>query len=103
VLIRSAQERAGNFHPTMAPHNVYRCLGEDKWLAIAVDSDHEWSALCEAMGRPSLATDSRFATALARKRNEAELDEAVAAWTAGQQHIAAMHALQAAGVAAAAV
>jgi crotonobetainyl-CoA:carnitine CoA-transferase CaiB-like acyl-CoA transferase len=103
VLNRTVQERAANYHPTMAPHNVYRCLGDDKWLAIAVASDAEWASLCHVMGRPELATDPRFATALARKRHEAALDENVAAWTRGRGHIAAMHALQAANVAAAAV
>jgi benzylsuccinate CoA-transferase BbsF subunit len=103
VLNRFVQERAGNYHPTMAPHNVYRCLGEDKWLAIAVDSDEQWASLCGVMARADLATDARFATALARKRNEQLLDEAVAEWTSGRQHIEAMHVLQAAGVPAAAV
>src|SRR5688572_3685428 len=36
VLNRNVQQRAANWHPTMVPHNVYRCAGDDKWLAIAV-------------------------------------------------------------------
>jgi benzylsuccinate CoA-transferase BbsF subunit len=103
VLNRNVQQRAANWHPTMAPHNVYRCQGEDNWLAIAVEGDEAWHSLCQVLQRPDLASDSRFATSLARKRNEAALDEEVARWSVTQNHIAAMNALQAAGVAAAAV
>jgi crotonobetainyl-CoA:carnitine CoA-transferase CaiB-like acyl-CoA transferase len=50
------------------------------------------------MERPELATDGRFATAPARKANEAELDRIVADWTARFGHYEAMHILQRAGV-----
>lgn len=103
VLNGRVQERASNFHPTMAPHNVYRCRGEDNWLAIAVETDFQWAALCDAMDRRELAAEPRFATAMARKRNEEAVDAAVSSWAAGQDHIQAMHCLQAAGVPAAAV
>jgi crotonobetainyl-CoA:carnitine CoA-transferase CaiB-like acyl-CoA transferase len=33
------------------------------------------------MGRPELAADTRFVDAASRKRNEAEIDEIVSAWT----------------------
>ena len=33
------QGRLGNSDKHMAPHGVYRCLGEDKWVAIAVSND----------------------------------------------------------------
>jgi crotonobetainyl-CoA:carnitine CoA-transferase CaiB-like acyl-CoA transferase len=98
VLNGRVQERAANRHPTMAPHNVYPCEGEDRWLAIAVGTDAEWSALCEIMGRPDLASDIRFATTLARKRNENEIDAIVSAWTRGRERFEAMHRLQGAGV-----
>ena len=29
----------GNHDDAMAPHNTYKCRGEDKWIAIAVSSD----------------------------------------------------------------
>jgi benzylsuccinate CoA-transferase BbsF subunit len=103
VLNRNVQQRAANWHPTMAPHNVYRCRGEDRWLAIAIDRDSTWQALCRVIGRDQLATDPRFATSIARKRNEAALDEEIALWTATRGHIEAMDMLQAAGVAASAV
>jgi crotonobetainyl-CoA:carnitine CoA-transferase CaiB-like acyl-CoA transferase len=97
------QQRAGNRHPALAPHGIYRCKGEDSWIAIAVRSDREWRALCRVMRRPGLAEDERFATLLARKRNEDEVDKVLSQWTLETEHISAMHELQSAGVPAAAV
>jgi benzylsuccinate CoA-transferase BbsF subunit len=97
------QQRNANKHAAMSPHNVYRCRGDDKWLAITVGTDASWAALCAVMGRPELTAAAEFATVSARKRNEAAVDEAVAAWAAGQDHIEAMNRLQGAGVAAGAV
>src|SRR5207302_796469 len=49
VLGAGPVTRRGNRHPAMAPHNVYRCAGEDEWLSIAVGSDAEWEALCRVI------------------------------------------------------
>ena len=73
--------RIGNHDPHMSPHNVYRCVNEDEWVAIAVQSDNEWAKMCKVMGQPDLATDSRFATLVSRKRNEATLDDLISDWT----------------------
>ncbi len=93
--------RRGNSDELMAPHNVYPCWGVDRWLAIAVETDGEFAALCRIMEMPQLATDSRFVDAAARKRNEAALDEIVASWTRRQDRDYAANRLGAAGVAAA--
>lgn len=86
-------------HPRVAPHNVYPCRGDDRWCAIAVFTDEEWTGLCDAMGQPSWTRDARFATNDARAENEEALDGLIGDWT--RQHEAAdvMAALQAAGVA----
>ena len=76
--------RIGNHDPHMSPHNVYRCAGDDQWVAIAVQSDDEWARLCEVMGRPELATDPKFGTLEARKQNESALDELIGDWTCRQ-------------------
>src|SRR5262249_37593388 len=44
----------------------------DGWMTIAVVADRDWPTLCEAMGRPDLADDPRFATLAARAANVAE-------------------------------
>ncbi len=93
--------RKGNKDELMAPHNVYPCWGIDRWLAIAVETNEEFAALCEVMEMPQLASDPRFVDAAARKRNEAELDEIVASWTRKQDRDHAANRLAVAGVAAA--
>ncbi|HEY8491945.1 MAG TPA: CoA transferase [Dehalococcoidia bacterium] len=93
----------GNRHPLHAPHGVYPCAGDDQWVAVACESDEEFRRLCDAIGRPELAEDPRFATEAARLQHQDELDDAVRAWTSGRDHYQAMHQLQAAGVTAGAV
>lgn len=95
--------RMGNRHPTMSPHNVYRCAGEDAWAAIAVGSDEEFGRLCRVIGAPELAADARFATAAGRKACEDALDARIEAWTRERTARDVERALQAAGVAAGAV
>ena len=92
--------RIGNHDPHMSPHNVYRCAGDDKWVAIAVQTDDEWARLCEVMGHPELATDARFATLEARKRNEERLDEFIGDWTCRRSPEEVTRQLQGDGIAA---
>ncbi len=95
--------RSGNSHYKYAPHGVYRCSGDDRWLAIAVTCEEQWIALCNVMGVPALAQDKRFRDESARKTNEADLNGIIAAWTKERDAVEVMNALQAAGVPAGAV
>ncbi len=97
------QTTLGNRDPSRAPQGVYPCAGDDSWLAISCRDDAEFAALCSVMGRLDLAADPRFAGTLARYHHQDELDAAIAAWTAGQDHYTAFHLLQQAGVTAAPV
>ena len=92
--------RQGNKDPLMVPHNTYRCLGEDRWMAIAVETAEEWAAFCQTVGHPEWRDNERFADAHARHQNEEELDALINQWT--KQHLAeeATALLQAHGVAA---
>jgi benzylsuccinate CoA-transferase BbsF subunit len=90
----------GNAHPTMAPHNNYRCAGDDAWVAIAVRSEAEWQAFCQATGHPNWADDPRFADAYLRMQHRDELDTLITTWTSQRTPYDAMEILQAAGVAA---
>jgi benzylsuccinate CoA-transferase BbsF subunit len=92
--------RAGNSDPLMAPHNLYRCKGEDKWISIAVASEAEWAGLREAMGNPAWADDPAFATAAGRRDNAARLDALIGEWTSDHGPYELMEQLQDAGVAA---
>ncbi len=93
----------GNKHPDRAPRGCYRCAGEDRWIAIDVETDAQFQALADAMGRSDLATDSRFAAASGRKRHEEEIDSIIESWTLTTDSYRAMHTLQSAGVPAGAV
>ena len=95
--------RLGNRHPNMAPHNVYRCKGEDAWVAIAVASDDEWKCFRIAIGDPPWCRDSKFASADGRKDHQEKLDSLVQSWTKGRTPYEVMHALQARGIKAGAV
>jgi len=92
--------RAGNRHPAAAPHGVYACLGDDRWLAIAVFSDDQWRGFVEAAGRPNWALQPPFTTFLGRKAHEDELDRMVGEWTAARDAHETMLLLQKHGVAA---
>lgn len=117
-------QSAGNYRP--GPENVYPCLpGEeqefipalavtveegklsrirlDEWIAISITSDEEWRRFCASAGERDFVTDDRFATAVGRLRDAAELDTAIARWTAENVAAELAERLQAAGVRAAAV
>jgi benzylsuccinate CoA-transferase BbsF subunit len=91
----------GNRHPTMCPHNNYRCKGEDKWVSIAVQTEEEWKSFCQAIGNPPWTKDEKFADAYSRLRNQEELDRLVSEWTINYDYYEITELLQRAGVAAA--
>ncbi len=100
VMNGSQPPRMGNRDPYMAPHGLFRCQGDDRWVSIVVASEEEWQRLCTAMGRPELAADPRFAVLAARKQNEDALEALLSAWTAPLTAEDVTARLQAAGVAA---
>lgn len=93
----------GNKHRDMAPHGVYPCAGDDMWVAVSIDSENEWLALCRAIGQPNLADDSRFRNRDSRRGNQEALDDIISGWTRQWDHYKAMHLLQGCGVPAGAV
>ncbi|MFZ2063585.1 MAG: CoA transferase [Candidatus Binatus sp.] len=60
----------GNRHREHAPHGIYRCAGEDNWIALACETNDQWRSLAHALG----IDDQRFATASERKADEDALD-----------------------------
>jgi crotonobetainyl-CoA:carnitine CoA-transferase CaiB-like acyl-CoA transferase len=64
----------GNRHREHAPHGIYRCAGDDDWVALACDTDDQWRRLTRALGIEQLADDRRFAGVSSRKANEDALD-----------------------------
>ncbi len=93
----------GNRHPYLAPHGVYPCKGDDKWIAIAAETQEQWLSLCETMGNPKWARDDRFASNFDRWQNQDELDRHIGQWTKQRDHYELMRLLQERGVTAGAV
>lgn len=92
--------RRGNASPSAAPQGCYPCRGDDRWCAITVEDDAAWESLCEVAGEPGWKSDPRFATMEARLAHRADLDAAVAAWSATRDAFDLMDDLQRAGIAA---
>ena len=84
----------------MAPSGVYRCAGDDAWVALACGSLHEWQALAHAIGRPELADDETLVTVEGRRARHDEIDSWISEWTSTRDPNVAMAELQAEGVAA---
>jgi benzylsuccinate CoA-transferase BbsF subunit len=95
----------GNAHPlaAAAPHGVFPCAGDDRWISLAVQTDAEWRALVEAMGNPAWAEDTELVTLAGRIERRVSVNRHLAEWTAGFEDRALSARLQAAGVAAAPV
>ena len=100
IMNGRVQSRNGNHDRIMAPHNCYRCRGDDKWVSIAVATDEEWQAFCNAAGHPEWASDERFADTYSRWKNERELNDLIGEWTVNYTHYEVTEILQKAGVAA---
>jgi benzylsuccinate CoA-transferase BbsF subunit len=81
-----------------APHNAFRCKGDDQWCAIAVFTEEEWHSFCRVLEEPEWTKSPRFATLAARKKNEAELEDHVNRWTARYTPREVTTMMQAAGV-----
>jgi formyl-CoA transferase len=75
------RERTGAILPNIAPSNVYPTKGGEMVL-IGANQDTVFARLAQAMGRPELAKNIRFATHIARGTHQAELDALVGEWTA---------------------
>lgn len=94
------QGRKGNREPGMAPHGVYPCQGDDRWIAIACETGQQWEKLRRfiAPDGDGWPHEERFSSLLGRKSAEDELDGLLGQWTAGRDNRQLMDALQAAGV-----
>ena len=88
--------RAGSRLPGNTPNNLYP-TADDQYIHITAASDAVFRRVTQAIGQPALASDERFATALARVKNEDAIDDIITRWT--MQHSCAeaealMHAAE---------
>ena len=91
--------RRGNRHPERAPQGVYPCAGDDRWIAISIESSEEWLRLCK------LADLGEYSglTTLERHSHHDEIDAALERWSRSFEPKKLEGELQAAGIIAAAV
>ncbi len=94
ILTGTQPDLCGNRDPIMAPHNLYRCQGEDEWVAICCSSDKQWERMATLLG---LETE-QFSSQAARKSNEDELDSLIENWTASRDKWQVTALLQEVGV-----
>lgn len=93
-------EKLGNGSRHIAPQGCYRCLGEDRWIALSIGDDSGWEGLCRSLERTEWIGDPRFATAEGRLEHAEELDREIEAFTAQRVDYDVMKEFQAAGIAA---
>ncbi|WP_171064117.1 CaiB/BaiF CoA-transferase family protein [Actinomadura soli] len=68
---------SGNRRPGSTPHDVYRCDGDDQWIAVACRTDAERAALAALIGAGRMAGEP----ARWWEENHREVDAAISAWT----------------------
>ena len=81
--------RNGNQGPGACPQGVYRCQGDDQWVALAALDDAARASLTELIGQPELGLDIQ------------DIDKLISEWTAGRSVADAVGALRECGLAAA--
>ena len=92
--------RNGNREAGAAPHGVYPCLGDDRWIAIACVTDDEWQALRRIIHPTGQgwAYQEAFSDLAGRKATEDDLDQKMGEWTREQVATDLMDTLQQTGV-----
>ena len=75
----AVRERMGNRNPTFAPAGTFRTR-DGHLVQIAAGGDRVWRRLAEAMQRPELASDPRYAASAERIRRADELEAMLEAW-----------------------
>ena len=75
-----APTRRGNDHPSVAPYQTLRAA--DGWINLGIANDALWRRYCDALERPDLRDDPRFATAPERVRHRTELVPVIESLTA---------------------
>ena len=87
-------QRRGNRSDRAAPHGVFPCAGDDRWVAIAVWDDDEWARLAGVLG----VADSGWETAAGRLEDVGRLEKVVGAWTSERGPADVAEQLQAVGI-----
>jgi len=91
------REPSGSTITGIVPTNTYSCA-DGKFIIIGANGDSIFRRLCEKMGRPDMAQDSRMADNAGRVEHEAEIDAVIAGWTGSLDSDTALQMLEEARV-----
>src|SRR5215470_5602061 len=73
-------KRSGLHHPFFAPAGTFK--GHHWHIIILAWLEQHWAGVCEAIGRPELASDPRYANAASRGKHRAEIIKLIEDWLA---------------------
>ena len=65
----------GEMTPGASPHGVFKT--RDGWITLVVMRNAEFAPFCDAIERPDMADDSRYATAVTRHAHAEDLTRAI--------------------------
>ncbi|MDT5092364.1 MAG: hypothetical protein QOH60_1727 [Mycobacterium sp.] len=102
VFGETLQRRGNRGHPDVV-QNVYRCDGDDAWIALTARTDEHWRSVVQVMGRPAWAADARLSTVPGRRESVDDVDRRLQDWFARQKLDEIVDRLAAVGVPVAAV
>jgi crotonobetainyl-CoA:carnitine CoA-transferase CaiB-like acyl-CoA transferase len=97
------QRRHGNRDDGRAIQGVFPTAEHEVWLAVAVTSAKQWTALVAVLGLPEWATDPEVVAAAAELRSHDVIDDGIATWSWDRRGEESHATLRAAGVPAAIV
>ena len=81
----------------IVPTNTYKC-SDEKFIIIGANGDSIFKRLCETMGRPEMARDTRYANNTGRVKHEQEIDAAISGWLSEIDSVTALSLLEQARV-----
>jgi crotonobetainyl-CoA:carnitine CoA-transferase CaiB-like acyl-CoA transferase len=93
----------GNDSDSAFPHDAFACAGTDEWMALSVQTERQWQALCRHFGWNEWREDISLATPAGRRHRGAEIIHRLRARMSKETKHTLAAALQGAGVPAAPV
>ena len=87
--------KIGNADPSMLPHGIHRCSGDDEWVAVSCENDQQWRRLCDLLDFPAEWSEADLA---GRRVLETEIESAIEAWTSTRGGLEVQSSLQTIGV-----
>ncbi len=90
--------RMANRSRFSAPQGVYRCAGEDNWVAIGIDTDDEFKILASVIGKDEWLEQSSLTSNSGRIALHDQLDQEITEWTQRREAKDVMNELQKAGI-----